>query len=275
MRDEDCVHFLQWALPRLRMRWAGFRRVHGQVCKRLSRRLRDLQIDGLGTYRSYLEETPDEWRVLDVVCRIPISRFYRDKSVFSFLEHEVLPALAQQVLARHEVKLDAWSVGAASGEEPYSLALVWAMRLQAAFPGVQLQLVASDVDANLSSRARQACYPYSAIKNLPAQWREQVFNRQAELFCLKPEYRHNIRFIVQDVRTSMPTEQYDLVLCRNLVFTYYVEEQQRELLERIQATIKPGGVLVIGIHENLPAGSDGFSVWSDKLKIYRRASHGC
>ena len=60
MKDSDCVHFLQWALPRLRLRWSGFRRVRRQVCKRIARRLRELELSDLDAYRDYLAAKPSE-----------------------------------------------------------------------------------------------------------------------------------------------------------------------------------------------------------------------
>lgn len=75
MKDTECVEFLQWALPRLHMRWQGFRKVRGQVCKRIGRRIRELNLGEGADYRTYLESHPAEWSVLDDLCRITISRF--------------------------------------------------------------------------------------------------------------------------------------------------------------------------------------------------------
>src|SRR5215217_8279593 len=85
MREVECAAFLQWALPRLRLRWAGFRRVRRQVCKRLRRRILELRLETLEQYRSQLEIDPHEWAVLDDLCYITISRLYRDKRVFDSL----------------------------------------------------------------------------------------------------------------------------------------------------------------------------------------------
>ena len=85
MNDADCVEFLQWALPRLRMRWAGFRKVRGQVCKRIGRRLKELGLGDIDAYRSYLDKHSEEWEILDGLCRITISRFHRDRKVFECL----------------------------------------------------------------------------------------------------------------------------------------------------------------------------------------------
>ncbi len=125
VKDTDCVGFLQWALPRLELRWSGFRRVRRQVCKRLARRLRVLGLDDLSAYQAVLGQDPEEWRRLDQLCRISISRFYRDREVWRRLETELLPTLARQATARGIRRLRIWSAGCASGEEPYSMALMW------------------------------------------------------------------------------------------------------------------------------------------------------
>lgn len=78
----------------------------------------------------------------------------------------------------------------------------------------------------------------------------------------------------QDVREIIPTETFDLVLCRNLVFTYFDEDLQCSTLDRMQAALRPDGALVIGIHEHLPEGVGGFSEWSAKLRIYRKLNAG-
>lgn len=92
MRDADCVAFLQWALPHLRLRWPGFRKVRKQVCKRIDRRCRELGLADIAAYRDYLASQPGEWPTLASMCRVSISRFYRDRAVFDQLAQVVLPA---------------------------------------------------------------------------------------------------------------------------------------------------------------------------------------
>jgi chemotaxis protein methyltransferase CheR len=113
MADADLVAFLEWALPRLRLRWPGYRRVRGTVRKRLDRRLRELELPDLLAYQGHLEAHPAEWAVLGEICRITISRFYRDRAVFDRLHRVVLPGLAHLVPGRGESELRFWSAGCA------------------------------------------------------------------------------------------------------------------------------------------------------------------
>jgi chemotaxis methyl-accepting protein methylase len=84
MSDSQCVAFLKWALPRLGMRWAGYRKVRRQVCNRARRRASELGLSDLNAYRRYLEAHPGEWAVLDSLTPITISRFYRDHGTFDY-----------------------------------------------------------------------------------------------------------------------------------------------------------------------------------------------
>src|SRR3989304_6160796 len=101
MKDTDCVAFLQWALPRLGLRWPGYRRVRGQVCKRIDRRIQTLALSGPAADKVYLSEHATEWAALDALCSIPISRFYRDRAVFDALGEQILPELAERATARN------------------------------------------------------------------------------------------------------------------------------------------------------------------------------
>ncbi len=126
---------LRFVLPGLY--WPGFRRVRGQVCKRLCRRLRDLGLDNFIAYQAKLEGDPTEWRLLDQCCHITISRFFRDRTVFELLRTpRVLPDIAA-CAAREDRNAEVWSVGCASGEEPYTIKILWDVEVARAFKPYQ------------------------------------------------------------------------------------------------------------------------------------------
>jgi chemotaxis protein methyltransferase CheR len=125
MDDPELVRFLQWCLPKLGLRWAGFRKVRGTLRKRLTRRIRELKLLSLAAYRQRLGTDRSEWRQLESLCRIPISRFYRDKAVYDILASEILPTCAQAARSRNVKALLVLSAGCASGEEPYTISLIW------------------------------------------------------------------------------------------------------------------------------------------------------
>jgi len=272
MNDREGVEFLQWCLPRLKLRWPGFRKVRRQVYKRIDRRVKELGMPSVGAYRAYLEDHSDEWAVLDALCRIFISRFYRDKAVFECLERQVLPELAQVAVARGHRELYAWSIGCACGEEPYTLAILWHGRCAPRFPALTLRVVGTDVDPEVLARAERGCYPPSSLKDLPAELLAAAFIPSGPEFCVKPEHRRGIVFLQQDVRVTGPPELFHLVLCRNVAFTYFDDALQRDTLRRIEDRLLSGGAFVIGSTESLPAGTTGFEPWSAGLRVYRRSA---
>lgn len=268
--DPEGVHFLQWCLPRLHLSWPGFRKVRRQVYRRLNRRLRELRLPSADAYRDYLENHPGEWALLDTLCWISISRFYRDQRVFQQLEDEILPHLAALMLGGGEAELRCWSGGCSGGEEPYTVAIIWRQRLAAQFPVMRLRIVATDIDPQAIQRAERGCYRASSLKQLPAKWRTQVFVTVGEELCLKDEYRACVTFRVQDIRERAPEGTFHLILCRNLVFTYFDEELQRETLRRLTKSLSPGGALIIGGLESLPEGTWGLEPWLTRTGAYRK-----
>jgi chemotaxis protein methyltransferase CheR len=216
MKDVDCIAFLQWALPRMQLSWPGFRKVRRSVCKRIDRRCRELRLHDLAEYCDHLETEPSERDVLRACCAISISRFHRDRAVFESLEHEVLPALATNAMERGDTKPECWSAGCASGEEAYTLSVLWRLRLAERYPQLDLRVLATDIDPTLLKRATAACYRASTLKELPLAWRDEAFDKSDNQFCLRAPFRAAVRFVREDICAALPEQRFDLILCRNV-----------------------------------------------------------
>ncbi len=267
MKGTQCTTFLQWALPRMGFRWPGFRRVRRQVCRRIDGRRQALGLADIAAYRKFLETNPVEFAVLDEFCRITISRFYRDRAVFDLLSEIILPALVDSAGVDHG-PVRCWSAGCGAGEEPYSVGLAW--RLGAARGRGRLHVVATDADPAMVERAARACYRASSLKELPEGWRECAFRRVGPQYRLCETYRAGIAFSVQDIRREMPPGPFDLVLCRNLAFTYFDEASQRRIAGDLVSRLRPGGVLVLGRREKLPPPDPGLIDLAPDLGVFRR-----
>lgn len=273
VEDSQCVTFLQETLPQLRLRWPGFRKVRRQVCRRLARRLEELGLDSLDDYRNYLAAHPEEWRTLDDFCRITISRFYRDRSVFDYLTNVVLPDLAEAAQRRGDRELRAWSAGCASGEEPYTLVIAWRLELQARFPNVALHITATDSNPTVLARAREAIYPASSLKDLPPAWLTAAFVREGDQWRLRDEFRDRVEFLQQDLRREQPVGPFALILCRHLAFTYFDETLQMQTLEALLTRLLPDGALVTGKQETLPsAARERLVEWALRTGVFRPKS---
>ena len=248
------------------MRWAGFRKVRGQVCKRISRRIAALGLPNADAYRSHLESTPDEWKTLDSLCRVTISRFYRDRGVFDYLRDCALPRMAKNT----GTEFRCWVAGCASGEEAYTMRMLWELCATDSTREKKIRIIATDSDPLMLERAEMAVYPPSSLKDLPQDIAELAFERAGGEYLLKPRFKNGVHFEIQDIRELMPEGPFDMILCRNLVFTYFDEIMQSEILHGLAERLCIGGVLVIGIHESLPAGDYGLE--EEAPAIYGRVA---
>jgi chemotaxis protein methyltransferase CheR len=254
---DGCVQFLQEHLPGLGYRWEGFRKVRKQVCKRIGQRLRELKLSDLYAYRQYLESHKEEAEVLDFLCNITISRFYRDRGIFNRLETEILPSIAESAVQNNLKHIRCWSAGCCSGEEPYTLQILWKLSVSPELSrNIPLQVIATDRDPSLIERARKGVYSAGSFKDMPPEWKDRAFDVRGKSSHIKEIFRQNVQFQEQDIRKGLPDGEFELILCRNLVFTYFQENLQRETFCRMMTKLKPGGLFIVGIHESVPEGQN-------------------
>ena len=270
MKEAACRHFLAWALPPLGLHAAAFRKVRGQVCKRIARRMRDLGIAGHDAYRAHIEADATEWRVLDGLCRITVTRFCRERDAWRYLQEAILPGLATRSRSAGKSALRAWSAGCGGGEEPYTLRILWDLELAPLFPSLHLDIIATDADASMLRRAQAAAYRHGTLREVPAAWLSRAFEANDGSMRLRPRFRDGVRFELQDMRKEMPEGPFDLVLCRYLAFTYFDADGRRAALHGISHRLRPGGILMVGAKEYPPAWSSGIEPEHQELGFWRR-----
>lgn len=229
--------------------------MRGTVEKRLRRRVAELGLSSFLEYEVYLGEHPGEWAWVEPRCRISISRFARDRAVYERLVRVHLPACAVAARARGQDVLRVWSAGTASGEEAHGVAIAWELELQARHPGLRLEVLGTDADPVVLARAERAVYPAGSLRELPEHYREAAFVPRADQWVLLDRFRVHVRFNQADLRNGCPPGNFDLVLCRNLAFTYFAEPLQRQVIAAMMAVLSPAGVLVVGDGEKVPEGS--------------------
>ncbi len=260
MKDSTCVEFLQWCLPRLKLRWEGFRKVRKQVCKRIGRRMGELDLSDASEYKEYLETHADEWTLLDEMCRITISRFYRDRRIYDFLRTEIFPKLMEVAGAEGKRVIRCWSAGCASGEEAYTLKLIWNTFVDSKSPlGFEMEITATDAMETMLERGREGNYLQSSLKDLPEEMVRFAFDRRGGSYSLRDRFKQGVNFIRQDIRREAPAGMFHLAMCRNLVFTYFDVTVQEDVLYAVEQRLVRGGFLVIGVHEKLPKQMDALS----------------
>ncbi|CAN5404044.1 hypothetical protein BH23BAC3_BH23BAC3_18890 [soil metagenome] len=252
MDSGNGVKFLQWALPKAGYRWPGFRKPRGQVLKRVRDRMKELRLSGdYDMYHQYLEENPEEWVHFDCFCYVTISKFFRDRKVWEYLRDEVLREI---LLSDISEPVELWSAGCCNGEEPYSLAII-IEELSKNITLRDISILATDRNNEQLKRARKGRYPSGALNELTdeelAKYFSQIDNGEED-YEIENELARNIKFEKRDISESFPHRNFDVVLCRNLVFTYFLQNKQKEFLRKLKPHLKPDGLLIIGSNEILP-----------------------
>ncbi len=116
----------------------------------------------------------------------------------------------------------------------------------------------TDADPAVLRRAEEGCFHASSLQNVPPHWRYTAFAPNNNRFYVRAQYRDGLDFRLQDIRVEIPAGPFDLILCRNLVFTYFEFEQQREITHRLAESLHDNGYLVIGAHETPPENKHTF-----------------
>lgn len=179
---------------------------------------------------------------------INVSEFFRNPERFAELKERFLPELLARAggAAGGGYQLKTWSAGCAAGEEAYSLAIL----LLEAAPGRSLPVLATDIDANALREAEAGRYPAARLKNVPPDVLERYFTREGDLYIVRPALRARVHFRRHDLLRDPYEENFDLILCRNVVI-YFTEEAKEKLYARFARALRPGGILFTGSTEQI------------------------
>ena len=209
------------------------------VARRTLNRMISVGAVTFADYLQFLRQREGEAARLLEHVTIKVSRFYRDALTFDRLRQQVLPELARQADGR---PLTVWSAGCGCGEEPYTLAMLFAEA------GVSCVIEATDIDPAALERATRGYYPEAALIELPRDLRERYLVRSDGFHEVSPVLREQVRFSYHDIISSRPppgTGEFDLVCCRN-VLIYLGREVQEQALQSVRRAVRREGYLCLG-----------------------------
>ena len=237
--------------------------------RRVERRMAIHDVDTLAIYADFLEENPAEIDLLFKELLIGVTSFFRDAAVWEHMSTVVLPEL----LARRttERKLRVWVAGCSTGEEAYSLAIIFSevVRLRPEYSDFTLQIFATDLSPEAIETARRGRYPASIADFVSAERLAHFFIARDGGYAVKPEIRDMVLFAPQDVILDPPFTKLDLIACRNLLI-YFDTTLQRRLIPLFHYSLRPGGVLLLGSAETVGRFSDLFKPIQSSLRLYQR-----
>jgi len=238
--------------------------------RRLQRRMIATKTDGLGAYRQYVRDHPEEQDELVRAFLIKVTEFFRDDELFGYLRERLLPQLLLEARKRDN-QLRLWSAGCATGQEAYSLAILVAELLGAELERFGVRIFATDLDPKALSFARRGVYPRTAVEHLPPELVERYFTHVDGECEVSRRIRSLIIFGDHDLAQRAPFPAIDLILCRN-VLMYFDSELQKRALHLFAFSLRDAGYLILGKAETLSPLPEFFLPDHHRLRIYRR--HG-
>ncbi len=236
------------------------------ILRRIVRRMQLGQVGELGDYLARLRNEPDEAQALADDLLITVTNFFRDAEVYDRLENTVVPSLFDGKQSGDEVRV--WSVGCATGEEAYSLAILlleYASRLE--MPP-RVQIFASDLHERSLSRAREGFYPGDITSDVSPQRIKRFFTKESGGYRIRKEIRQMVVFTPHNLLGDPPFSRLDLVSCRN-VLIYLQRGIQKDIIDLFHYSLCPDGWLVLGTSETIE-NSELFITEHKKDCIYRK-----
>ena len=239
------------------------------IHRRIDRRMAIHQLDRIVDYVRLLQENPAERDLLFRELLIGVTSFFRDPAVWNALRDRVLPELIRA--APDGAALRAWVPGCSTGEEAYSLAIVFREALAVLSPQKRctLQIYATDLDVNAIDRARIGRYPETIAADVSEERLSRFFVRDDAGYRIGQEVRGMVVFAPQDLLADPPFTRIDVLSCRNLLI-YLEPAIQQRLIPLFHYALNPGGVLVLGTAESVGSFANLFTPIDPKLRLFRR-----
>jgi two-component system CheB/CheR fusion protein len=234
------------------------------VLRRIARRMQLNHVEDLRLYAGMLRDRLDEARALADDLLITVTRFFRDPEVFEKLAKESLPRIFQRKGQKDAIRV--WSVGCATGEEAYSLAMILVETAGKYAIRPAIQVFASDLHARSLANARDGLYPGDIEVDVSAERLARFFQKENGGYRIRKEIRDLVVFSPHNILSDPPFSRIDLISCRNLLI-YLERDVQQEVIEIFHYALNPDGVLLLGTAESIES-SDLFRETDKKLCMF-------
>ncbi len=240
------------------------------LLRRVERRKGVHQIDKISHYVRFLQENSSEVEVLFKELLIGVTSFFRDAAVWEELRDNILPQLIIEVPNGYVLR--AWVMGCSTGEEAYSLAIVFkeAMEKIKKHKNITLQIFATDLDRDAIDLARMGVYSANIAGDVSPERLARFFSGDAEGYVVNSSIREMVVFAPQNVTKDPPFTKLDILTCRN-VLIYMEPELQKKLIGLFNYSLNPRGIMVLGSAETIGNRNEGFEELDGRLKIFRRS----
>ena len=246
--------------------FAGYKRT--TFVRRVERRMHVLGID---KGSNYLERVQNDHNECDALFRdllINVTRFFRDKPSFDVLADQAIEPLLRDG-AQSEDGVRVWIPGCSSGEEAYTIAILFAEAARKLDLPCNVQIFATDIDESMLKIAREGSYPIASLADIPHDLQEHYVIPHKERFNFVSQIRDMIRFSGHSLIKDPPFSKIDLISCRNLLI-YFDDKLQKRVMPLMHYAIRPGGFLFLGSSESVGRFENVFSIIDQKARLFGR-----
>ncbi len=265
---EELAQIVQLVRTQTKRDFRGYR--GNMLMRRVRRRMAACHVERPADYVEYVRAHPEEGQALARDLSIGVTAFFREPDAFQVLERVVIPDLVQRRRADGEHPVRVWVPGCASGEEAYSMAMLFLEQFAVARQPVALQIFATDVDDEALDVARAGLYPDIIAAGLtPDRLRHFFVKTDGHHYQVSKALRETIAFAPQNLISDAPFSKLDLIACRN-VLIYLEPEVQAKILAVFHFALNEGGYLILGPAESIGSATDRFEPVSKKWRVYRR-----
>lgn len=237
------------------------------ILRRMTRRMQQSGFKKIEDYIEFLNQHPEECSLLVKDFLIGVTKFFRDKEAFEFLEENVLPIIVSN--KNNEDGLKIWVAACSTGEEAYSLAILIDRYLNKSSKQLNVKIFASDIDGSAVEYASKGSYPLSIAKDLNEDILSNYFTKQGKKYIINQRIRKQIVFAKHNIFKDPPFIKNDLISCRNMLI-YMNAALQKKVLTALSFSLSFGGYLLLGSSENATLIKSNFEEISSKWKIYRK-----
>jgi two-component system CheB/CheR fusion protein len=238
------------------------------LLRRIERRMQVHHCTSVEAYLELLNGDPGEVSMLRRELLIPVTRFFRDSETFDCLKTQVVDKLVSE--SANGQTLRVWVAGTSTGEEAYSIAMLFLEAFEAQHKWPNLKIFATDVSQESIDFAALGLYSDSIVTELSTARLERFFTQVGNAYQVKPELRQTIVFARHNLLADPPFTQIDLISCRNALI-YFTQDAQRKIFQRFEFSARRGSYLLLGSSESTPSEDKGFAVIDGKHKIYQRS----
>ncbi|NTW48300.1 MAG: PAS domain-containing protein [Chlorobiales bacterium] len=239
------------------------------VDRRIERRMNMLHFDSIGAYSRRLTEDNEELNSLYHDLLIGVTKFFRDPEAYEKLGEKVIPEIIRRAQAQRDDEIRVWVCGCATGEEAYSLAILFNEVAEKLKSRIKVKIFATDVHRTSLDFASDGIYEEAGLENLSPELKEKYFHRENGKYKTGAHVRQMIVFSEQNVLTDPPFIKIDLVSCRNLLI-YFQVVAQNKAQAMFHFALKHKGYLFLGASENLGAMEEEFDTIERSWKIYQK-----